>query len=132
MSSAKRTDVPPQLPLAQFQPHQAQTHVFNFEFPATVAGVNAALQGPWCPVPPGATITLRPLTKGEPNPVPVTVGRSPEHLSGAGCFYVPYGADVNVPFAVDNLNELWFAATGDSGATGNVGLSIMVQIPAVG
>lgn len=131
--TSQRTDIPKQAPLAQFQPHGAQTHVFQIIFPATVGSYNAPVQAPHFKIPPGATITLRPLLNGVVNTGPVVVGQYPEQLNGAGSFGIPPTTDVQIPFSIDNLSELW-AAVGAGSVTGlgSWGLSIIVTIPAVG
>lgn len=135
--SSKRTDVPQQLPLAQFQPHKGETYIFRVDEVAQYK----AQQGLNFRVPPGAIVTLRSLSTNGINSLAVAVSQYAEgyifdatanYMKGHG-IVLPPGDAVTLPWSVDNLNELWFFFALALGAnTIPDGVSITVQIPSVG
>ncbi len=112
------------LPLAQFQPHSALTRIHRFSIPAN----GAKVQGPNLPVPPGASITFRPIaSNGAQNASAIFFSDSPDTVTVSGAYnVVPTGSAVSIPFSVSNLHSLWFSGQQ------NDGLIITIQIPAVG
>ena len=128
--SNQRTDIPRQAPLAQFQPHKAETYLFRLLITIADSLVHP-IQFPNFIVPAGARVTLRPAGQGGQNAGAVYVADTPEKVQQFGGFqpsnnlWIFPGADVGLDYAVNNLNELWL-----SGAQ-NDGLVIIVSVPAV-
>ena len=75
------------LPLAQFQPHGALTRTWRFFF----ATAGAVMQGPNIPVPPGASVTFRPIgNAGAVNSEPVKFSEMPESVVNDPPNVVPF------------------------------------------
>lgn len=117
----------PQLPLAQFQPHAPLNHFFQVVTGGAGGGVTV-YQGPSFRVPPGATVTLRPTNGGAVNVNESYVGHYPEQVKNRLCATLPAGADVSLPWPVENLNQIWMMA----GGAAPDGILITVQESSVG
>ena len=112
------------LPLADQLPRGSM----NLRFQMVFANYDAPMQAPGWRVPPGAIVTLRPVNGSRLNTGTIFVSETPEGTlnSTASLALIP-GADVAVPWPIDNLAELWAC----SQAAGD-GLLITVQQQSIG
>ena len=124
------------MPLAQLQPHRAESFIFALVLPQAAAGVAKVVQGPNFRLPPGAQISGRPAGPNGVNGAVAFMATQYEsalHVGFGGIAgpvaIIPPAADVVVPWAVDNLNELWFTAGQGAAA---LAVNIVVLVPAVG
>lgn len=133
--SNQRTDIPRQAPLAQFQPHKAESYIFALVLPQNNAGAAAVVQGPNFRLPAGAQVSVRPTGPNGVNSAVAFMATQYESALHTGfgglagpVAIIPPAADVVVPWVVENLNELWFT----SGAQGQAqAINIVVLVSAV-
>lgn len=115
------------LPLAQQQPGPS----LNIRFQIIFAVPNVAVNVPGFRCAPGTSIELRTTNGITLNTAPVFIAETPEGLglgTGArGGIALPPGADVTLPWPVDNTAEIWCMG----GAEGD-GLLISIQQASIG
>lgn len=126
--SNQRTNIPPQ-PLAQFQAHKAEQYFFQVIAPPAAGGQEVIVQGPNFRVPPGAQLSVRSTSVATATAGQGDVWMADQYeklfnLNGA-VMHILAGSSQLVPFAVDNLNELWFTA-GDVATGGTVGITVVL------
>lgn len=102
---------PQPLPLAESQPGPAVTLTIQIKF--TVTG--AAVQFPAYRIPPGMSVTLYTVNGNAVNANPSSIALYPEALNTSSGRMCPAGADVSVPWAIDNLCELFASGTAGDG-----------------
>jgi len=108
--------------LAQMQPRNS----LNLSFQLIFAADNQPVNAPAFVVPPGASVTLRSINGSAINAQGCSISDHYEGVGRSGALFLPPGADVSVPWPVDNTNQIWV-----SGKAGD-GLLISVQASQVG
>ena len=110
------------LPLAELSPGPSLSLSFQIVFAVT----GQAVQFPPYRIPPGMSVTLYTLNGSAVNAHSSSIGLYPEALNTSSARIIPAGADVSVPWNIDNLCELFAAGTeGD-------GLLAVLQLAQVG
>lgn len=98
----------PPLPLAMTEAGPSQSFSFQLLFNSDAYTVQ---QFPNFRIPPGMAVNLYPINGAKVNSFPCAIAEFPEALGNEGNFtssarVIPPGADVQIPWALDNLNQL--------------------------
>jgi hypothetical protein len=110
------------LPLASEQPGPSM----NIRFQLVFTDDNGFIQCPGFQVAPGQVVTLRTVNGATLNASTIFVADYPEQLFTSSAFAIPPGADVTVPWPIDNTAQIF--AKGDT----TDGLLVSIQQASIG
>jgi hypothetical protein len=99
------------LPLAETERGPSLSLSFQLVFKVT----GKAMQFPAYRIPPGMSVTLYTVNGGAVNANPSFISLYPEALGTSSGRICPAGADVSVPWNIDNLCELFASGTEGDG-----------------